>query len=386
MTVFKRGRIWWMEFRFKGMRIQESTKMTNKEAARDAERVRLNGLKDATAGISRDKPVSFGRAAKAWLEGNAHWSDSTREIMELKLRHLGVLIDDKQKLRLQEPFGKKLLLEIDNDAISRFQTKRKKEKASAREINMECAVLRMILRKNNRWHLLAPQYKPLRERETPGKALTPDEVSRLLAAARKSRSQSLYPALVLLLNTGLRSGELRTMQWRQVDWIEHMLMVGRSKTKEGEGRMVPLNEEALEALTEWRRCFDNPLPDHYIFPTEKYGFAGEAGHLRGEIMVYDRDPEKPIGSWKVAWNACRKAAGVKARLHDCRHTFCSRLGEAKVSEATMVALAGWMSRKMLERYSHSRMEAKREAVKSASSAGPYKNPYRAGLGVKGIVS
>jgi integrase len=357
MSLFKRGNIWWYEFQFKGTRIQESSLMTNKDSARDVESKRRLDLKAATTGIVRGKPLSFAKAAKTWLEGNAHWSDSTREVMELKLRHL------------QGDFGKKLLLEIDNDDISRFQTKRKKAKASGREINMELAVLRMVLRKHNRGHLLAPQYKPMPEREKPGKALTEDEVSRLLAAAKKSRSQSLYPALVLLLNTGLRSSELRTMQWRQVDWIEHMLTVGASKTEGGEGRMVPLNDEALSALTEWRRCFDNPLPDHYLFPSEKYGFAGEQGHLNGAIMVYDRNPEKPIGSWKVAWNACRNAAGVKCRLHDARHTFCSRLGEAKVSEATMVALAGWMSRKMLERYSHSRIEAKREAVKSASSTG-----------------
>jgi integrase len=134
--------------------------------------------------------------------------------MELKLRHL------------KPAFGKKLLVEIDNDDIDRFQNKRKNDKASAREINMECAVLRMVLRKHERWHLLAPEYHPLPEREKPGKALTPDEIRRLLLAARKSRSQSLFPALMLLLNTGLRSSELRTMQLRQVDLIEHTITVG----------------------------------------------------------------------------------------------------------------------------------------------------------------
>jgi hypothetical protein len=38
-----------------------------------------------------------------------------------------------------------------------------------------------------------------------------------------------------------------------------------------------------------------------------------------------------------------------------------------VSEATLVALAGWMSKKMLERYSHSPMESKRDAVKFAGT-------------------
>jgi len=74
------------------------------------------------------------------------------------------------------------------------------------------------------------------------------------------------------------------------------------------------------------------------------------------------DPTQPIGSWKSAWTTCRKAAGVWCRLHDARHTFISAVGEAGVPESTMKAIAGWMSAKMLERYSHSRNTAKRKAV------------------------
>ena len=58
----------------------------------------------------------------------------------------------------------------------------------------------------------------------------------------------------------------------------------------------------------------------------------------------------------------RENAGVSCRLHDLRHTFCTRLAEAGVPESTMLALMGHMSRSMLERYSHIRMAAKREAV------------------------
>jgi hypothetical protein len=49
-------------------------------------------------------------------------------------------------------------------------------------------------------------------------------------------------------------------------------------------------------------------------------------------------------------------------VHDLRHTFISALAEAGVPESTMKAIAGWMSAKMLERYSHVRAQAKREAV------------------------
>ena len=69
-----------------------------------------------------------------------------------------------------------------------------------------------------------------------------------------------------------------------------------------------------------------------------------------------------MASMKTAWTACCKASGVWWRRHDFRHTFISALGAAAVPDSTIKALAGWMSAKMLARYSHTANQAKREAV------------------------
>jgi integrase len=48
-----------------------------------------------------------------------------------------------------------------------------------------------------------------------------------------------------------------------------------------------------------------------------------------------------------------------------RHTFFSRLAEnPNVSEQTIKALAGHVSRQMLERYSHIRSQAKQAAIQA----------------------
>ena len=47
-----------------------------------------------------------------------------------------------------------------------------------------------------------------------------------------------------------------------------------------------------------------------------------------------------------------------------RHTVCTKMAEAGVPESTMLSIMGHMSRAMLERYSHIRMAAKREAVQA----------------------
>jgi integrase len=194
-----------------------------------------------------------------------------------------------------------------------------------------------------------------------GRALSRDEEMRLLAAARDSRSRSLYPALVVALHTGLRSSELRTLQWSRVDLIEAKLTVGRSKTAGGEGREVPLSATALGVLREWRAQFPDAKPAHYIFPSEH---VGQPRKEAGRGVSYNTDPTRPIGSWKTALDSAKKTAGVQMRMHDTRHTFCSRAGDANAAEQTLTAMAGWMSRKMLETYSHSRMEMKRRVVAS----------------------
>lgn len=118
---------------------------------------------------------------------------------------------------------------------------------------------------------------------------------------------------------------------------------------------------------DWRGLFGDPEPDHFVFPTERYGLDGECGYQTGAVAVWNVNLEKPIGSWKVACTACRNTAEVRCRLHDLRHTFVSRLAQAQVADSTLTALSGWMSRKMLERYSHVRNEAKRHAVKMLSA-------------------
>lgn len=350
MSVFKQGKVYRYEFQFMGQRIRESAHTSDKELARSIERKRRTAMEESAGGVKRPKPLLFRKAGKTWLAGNAHWSESYREINKLKLSHLLPV------------FGNLLISEISNEKISKFQKRRQKSGASNREINMETGVLRMILRKHRLWHLLAPDFQPLPERDDVGRALSLEEANRILEAAIASRSQSLFPALMTYLHTGVRSAELRKMRWSQVDFIRRTITIGKSKTRGGDGRGIPLNDEAFEILVEWNSRYENPKPDDFVFPSERYGFDGHQSYLTGAVAVYDLDPTKPMGSWKSAWTTCRKAAGVWCRLHDLRHTFISALGEAGVPESTMKAIAGWMSAKMLERYSHTRNQAKRDAV------------------------
>ncbi|HEX5735718.1 MAG TPA: tyrosine-type recombinase/integrase [Blastocatellia bacterium] len=74
-----------------------------------------------------------------------------------------------------------------------------------------------------------------------------------------------------------------------------------------------------------------------------------------------------MSSWRTAWRKLTKKAGLPGlRFHDLRHTAITELAESGASEQIIMAIAGHVSRSMLERYSHVRLEAKREALEVIS--------------------
>jgi hypothetical protein len=58
------------------------------------------------------------------------------------------------------------------------------------------------------------------------------------------------------------------------------------------------------------------------------------------------------------------------RFHDLRHTAITKLAEPQASDQTIMAIAGHVSRQMLEHYSHIRMATKRVALDSISTPLP----------------
>jgi integrase len=354
LSLYKRGDIWWYKFQFKGLSIRESARTSNKAIAATRERERHAKLEDGSAGRKRPSaPALFSVAVKKWLEiKRPHWSANSYRIELKNVEHLG------------PHFDRMLLSDVSADDVSRYQGVRQKAGASPKTINLEVGTLRSLMRKHKLWANVQDDVTLLKVREEAGRALSADEQHRILTACKVSRSRSLYPAVLLAVHSGIRNQELRLLRWRQIDLLEGTLTVGKSKTSGGEGRVIPLSKTALKCLGDWRREFPDATPAHFVFPSERYGLAGEEGYQNGKALPYSVRPDVAIGSWKTAWTAARRASGVSCRWHDLRHTFVSRMAEGQASDTTITALAGWMSKKMMERYSHTRLEAKRRAVAS----------------------
>ncbi len=346
--LYQRGqqKIWWYRFRFAGRIVHESAKTMSKTVAREAERARRRQFEETWNRIEkRTLPPRFDQAASAWLaEVRPHLAERTQDIY-------GVALD----CHLVPELGSLLLCDLSAEVIARYQAKRKAENASARTLNKELQVLRQILRRHKLWANLQGDVKFERESEGIGKALAREEEKKLLSACESN--QLLHTAVTLALNTGLRKNEIRTLQWNQIDLFKKELTVGKAKTEGGSGRLIPLNPLAFAALVKWAGRFPDAKPEDYVFP------ACEAAGIEREHPDNERiDPSKPIKSWRSAWRAALKRAGLTIRFHDLRHTCITKLAESLTSDQTIMAIAGHVSRKMVEHYSHIRTDAKRVAL------------------------
>ena len=182
--------------------------------------------------------------------------------------------------------------------------------------------------------------------------------------------ETAFLAAVLSLNTTARSCELKGAQWLDVDLFAKTLTIRKSKTDAGE-RVVPLTDVALSALGRLRRRaegFGAVEPLHYVFAAfvPKFKLNGKRvvdGVINYKITAFD--PTRHLKSWRSAWRTLTKKAGLPGfQFHDLRHTAITDLAENGAADLTIMGIAGHISPRMLERYSHAQMKAKRQAIEA----------------------
>ena len=139
------------------------------------------------------------------------------------------------------------------------------------------------------------------------RALTVPEARALLACAPLKRRV----AYALALFTGLRRGEIEALEWRDVslDSATHSLSVRASTTKNAKAARLPLHDDLVAILREWR------APD-----------ADES-----DLVLPDGIPQNRLGLWvdlKQAGIERADACGRKVDFHALRHTTCTFLQAA----------------------------------------------------------
>ena len=279
---------------------------------------------------------------------------------------------------------KKPLLGITPIVIERWRTARRQAGISPVTIDRDLAALKSLYSSAVAWQVI--EQNPIRAVKLTGHAAEPivrylsqDEEARLRAAlqareatARERRESGnrwrvdrqlkklpdipdtvyvdhLQPMVLLSLNTGLRRGEVFRLLWGDINLnpVLSVLSVRAAAAKSGRPRKVPLNREAVAALTTWRAQQGTPPADALVF-------EGRTG--------------THFNNTKRSWVRVLRDAGVERfRWHDMRHHFASRLVMAGVDLNTVRELLGHGDLKMTLRYAHLAPEHKAAAVEKLLS-------------------
>jgi integrase len=344
MALKKRGKTWHTHFFVDGQRFRQSLETTDWREAQKKE-------KDLIAEAKRGKLAS-GTQQFAKLK----FSEAAQKNLNERVAHLAPrsVQTERERLRpLCAVFGTVRVNKITSEMVRSYVADRKSANVANKTINLELGVLRGVLKRAKLWHLFADEIKPLPVHTQIGRAMTMDEKLRLTRTANsKPEWQNARAAMVLALNTTARTSEIKSLRWFDLDFLARTVTIRKSKTEAGQ-RMIPLNDDALgvvKMLYARASAIGCTQPDHYVFP------ACENGHI---------DPTAHQKSWRSAWRSLRKAAGIPAlRFHDLRHHAITELAESQASDATIMAIAGHVSRQMLEHYSHVRLELKRRALEA----------------------
>ena len=261
---------------------------------------------------------------------------------------------DRERLEVvKRVLGDVKLSSITPRTIEGFQAKRRVEGASNRTVNMDIGALRQVMKRFKQWRRLEDDVKMLTESggEPVGRVLTNEEQARLFKTAEANPEwEHVYCAAILAANTSMRGVEVKNVRRKDFDAEKRIVHIRTSKNETSK-RVIPLNDSAFDAVQRMVRRADllgHTEPAHYLWCASQHHKLGpdQAGEQVGYGVASFAD-----------------AAGLPGlRFHDLRHTVVTRLLEAGEPDHVVESITGHLSRRMLEHYSHIRLNAKKAAL------------------------
>jgi integrase len=228
------------------------------------------------------------------------------------------------------------VVDIDKDAIERYQTMRKKAGAQPSTINRETAYLKKGFKLLG---LPVPVVSQLAEDNVRQGFLRVPEFRALLA---EIPDQNVKDIVEFLYNSGWRSNEPRAMQWSWLDLDSWTVRLPAEFSKNKKPRTLAI-EDALKDIIK-RRIKLRDLACPYVF------------HRNG----------KSIKSFRKAFQAAAKAIGLPDLVpHDMRRSAIRNFRKAGLSESEGMKLSGHRTRAVYDRYDIIDEEDSRQAMKRA---------------------
>ena len=320
--VFQRGRVWWIAYYQRGQETRESSKS---ERRLDAERLLKHRLQQIGKGHWVNPSTEARLTVGELLEG-----------LELDYRNNGRRSLATLKWRvgpLREAFGEDRAIDLTADRVERYKAARLAAGHAPATINRELAALRRALNLALQQEGLSrmPRITLFAEHNERQGFLEPADFEALVANLPEYLQDSARFAYV----TGWRKGEIQSLEWADVNREQHVILLRREHSKNGEPRLLPL-------IDELERIIARRWQARIVQNTD--------GASRLCRYVFHREGHR-IGDFRKVWrNAC-EAAGVPSTLfHDLRRSAVRNMTKAGVDQAVAMKITGHKSTSVYRRY------------------------------------
>lgn len=191
-------------------------------------------------------------------------------------------------------------------------------------------------------------------------AMTIEQQKAFLKEFKKSR---YYNFVTLILQTGMRSGEITGLQWDCVNFEDREIKINKQllylpskgwyysnpKTKNS-NRIIPMTEEAYQILKNQKSLRQKSINIKYA----KNVFLSDKGNPVDKSSVN-----------KLMKRACKRTNIPCFSLHSLRHTFCTRMFECGANPKIMQELMGHSDiSTTMKVYTHVTNRVKHEEMKT----------------------
>jgi len=318
--------IWWIAYYHNGEELRESSHSSEEKEAIKLLKRRVQDLGRGIVGTKEER-VTFEKLVEDLKNDYKVNGKRSLDNVELSIRHLSEFFaGDKSR-------------HITTDRVRQYIAKRQGEGAANASINRELSALKrafsLAIQAGSLFHR---PYIPMLEENNARQGFL-DHGGFL--ALRNELPDYLKDPVSFLYLSGWRSGEMKSLEWRDVGADAIRLRAENSKNKKP--RVLPLRGELAEI---GRRAKDTRKPEcPFVF----------------------HDNGQPIGDFRKAWhNACVSAGlgyfekigeGRTAKkvyhgllIHDLRRSAVRNMVSAGIREKVAMGLSGHKTRSVFDRY------------------------------------
>jgi integrase len=336
MSVYKRGKVWWMKYSVAGRVVQESTGTTSKTLAKEIEREKRVSI--SRGDLIDPTKILFSVFVEEFLTYcKVNKAPQTYRTYKSTLVRLS-----------NQRWGKYFLTSITPKMINDYIIECREEGKALKTINVNLGKIKSLFTYARKLGYLskspASEVTALKLPQSERRFFSGKEAKEVLEGCKSSGCEDLWTMVMVGIHTGARLSEILYLKWEDVDFSTGVVnIVSREEhhTKSHKSRVVPMSKEIQRVLKA-----------HHKQVNSFYVFARPNGL-----------PRRPTNITRAFTIVVKKLDMPHATFHTTRHTFCSWGVMAGVDLPTMAKLAGHSSITTTMLYAHLSPEHLKNAVR-----------------------